>query len=369
VTISRCCVCSVCLVLIFCVSGCCAPESVSLPPDTPLPTTFVSPAPSGAPLLGSPTPTSTLKVSTSTPHPGRFRRVRITEQSVVGAYWSEDGQSVIYATSGERYGTIGRWWQYQVSVGERYPTEPPFNLNPEIWAQLEASYVEDAFVWFGGGISPSGARVVYNRLPLEHNYTPTPDEIYFPPYEAWTARLDGSDAGSLHSYCPYPVQAIWLDQERRILLVCSYEGGGGLSMASVGGSPPSDPLGGLAVSHWAALSPDETKLAFPDAFGTLHIAFLDSGEIRPVAQWGYRPNWSPDSRRLYYQHATEFADYLADIRVYDLDTGTDSLLKPWPSYEPVDALSVPTGGIFVVSPQENAAISADRGLWLVRWSP
>jgi hypothetical protein len=359
----------VCLVLVICLAGCCAPETVSLPSATLTSTTSVSLAPSDVPLPGSSTPPATLKVVTSTPHPGRFSTVRITEQPFVGAYWSEDGQSVIYATPGGHYGTTGRWWQYKVAAGERHPIEPPFNLNPEIWVQLEASYVEDAFVWFGGGISPSGARVVYNRLPPGYNHTPAPDDFSLPPYEAWTARLDGSDAGSLRSYCPYLVQAIWLDQERKVLLVCSYEGGGGVSMANVDGSPPADPLGGLTISHWAALSPDETKLAFPDAFGTLRIAFLDSGEIRPVAQWGYMPNWSPDSRRLYYQHATEFADYLADIRVYDLDTGTDALLQPWPPYEPVDTLSVPTGGIFVVSPQENAAISADRGLWLVRWSP
>jgi hypothetical protein len=369
-------VCCVCLALAICLAGCCAPEPVSLPSTAPLaaaevPTRIPSPTaiPSATPTLEVPTDTLVPSPTspTGTPHLGRFGTVRITEQPVVGVYWSADGQSVIYATSGERSGTVGKWWRYQVLADERYPIEPPFDLNPEIWVQLEASYVDDAFVWFGGGISPSGARVVYNRLPPGYNHTPAPDDFPLPPYEAWTAQSSGSDTTRLQS-CPYITQAIWLDRERKILLVCSYEGGGGISIVSVDGvSPPSDPLGGLTVSHWVTLSPDETKLAFPDAFGTLRIAFLDSGEIRQVAQWGYMPNWSSDSRRLYYQHAVEFTDRLADIRVYDLDTGTDTLLMPSPLHASGDTVSIPVG-TFAVSPLENSAVFRNGGLWLVRWS-
>jgi len=110
-------------------------------------------------------------------------------------------------------------------------------------------------------------------------------------------------------------------------------------------------------------------LAFPDAFGTLHIASLCSGEIQPIAQWGYMPNWSSDSRRLYYQHAVEFTDRLVDIHVYDLDTETGVMLMPSPLHASEDTVSIPTGGTFVVSPQEDAAIFENGGLWLVRWLP
>ncbi len=345
-------------------AGCAVPPS----PTLPLPTVVTAtPLPTSTPTDLS-TPGRQVTVSTVTPTPGKFKSVQITEQSVVGARWSEDGQSVVYATQGERLGTIKEWWQHEVATGERHPIQPPFELDPEIWAQLEASYVDDVFVWFGGGLSPSGARVVYSRLPPGYNHTPAPDDFSLPPYEAWTAQSDGSNAVRLQS-CPHIGQAIWLAQERKILLVCSYEGGGGVSIASVDGTPPVDPLEGLTVSHWVALSPDETMLAFPDAFGTLHIASLDDGEIQPVAQWGYMPNWSSDSRRLYYQHAVEFTDGLADVRVYDLDMGTDTLLMPSPLHASGDTVSVPTGWMFVVSPLEDAAVFENGGLWLVRWTP
>jgi len=150
----------VCLVLAVCLVGCYALEPVPSPSAvTPLPATFVSPVPSDVPLPTSPTPPSTLKVSTSTPPRRRFRTVRITEQSVAGAYWSEDGWSVIYATSGERYGMIGKWWRYEVSMGERHPVEPPFNLKPEIWAQLEASYIDDV-----GAYRTSGTEIASPRF-------------------------------------------------------------------------------------------------------------------------------------------------------------------------------------------------------------
>lgn len=324
-----------------------------------------------SPIATEPTPTLTRQPVMATPTAPYedIQVVRVTEQDkIAGMCWSDDGRSIIYATWGERREVIDEWWEYEVSAHERYPIKPPFDLDPQLWDQLEASHVDEAFIWFRGGLSPSGARVVYNRLPPGYNHTPAPDDFSLPPYEAWTARSDGSDAVRLQS-CPYISQAIWLDQERKILLSCSYEGGGGVSIANVDGSPPVDPLEGLTVSDWVALSPDETKLAFSDAFGTLHIAFLDSGETRSVRQWGYLPNWSPDSRRLYYQHLREFTDRFADIRVYDLDTGDDTLLLP-SSIHTSDStgVSIPVG-TFAVSPLENSAVFENRGLWLVTWSP
>lgn len=316
-----------------------------------------------------PKPTRQSVVATPTAPYDNIQVSQVTEQDkIAGVRWSDDGQSVVYATWGEHRGVIDEWWEYKISTRECYLVEPPFELDPQLWIQLAASHVDEVFTWFGGGLSPSGARVVYSRLPPAYNHIPAPDDFSLPPYEAWTAHSDGSDAVRLQS-CPNISQAIWLDQERKILLVCSYEGGGGVSIASIDGNPPVDPLEGLTLSHWVALSPDETKLAFPDAFGTLHIAFLDSGEIQAVAQWGYLPNWAIDSHRLYYQQKREFTDRFVDIRVYDLDTGTDTLLVPSSIHTSGSiGVSVPMG-TFAVSPLENSAVFENRGLWLVTWSP
>jgi hypothetical protein len=322
------------------------------------------------PLIATSTPTRARQSATATPTSmsGSIRVIKVTEKDrIAGVRWSSDGQSVVYATWAGHRGIVEEWWEYRVSTGEHHLTDPPFELDPQIWTQLEASYVDEAFIWFRGGLSPSGTQVVYNRLPPGGSYTPAPDEFDLPPYEAWTAESDGSNAVRLQN-CPHISQAIWLDQERKILLNCSYEGGAGVNIVDVDGSSSMDPLEGLTVSDWVALSPDGTKLAFSDAFGTLQIAFLDDGEIQPVAQWGYVPNWAPDSRRLYYQHLREFTDHFADIRVYDLDTGTDTLLIS-SSIHASDGkeVSIPVG-TFIVSPLENAAAFEFRGLWLVTWS-
>lgn len=319
----------------------------------------------------TPTPTAQPVMTTPTSASGDIRVMPITEQSkIAGARWSEDGRSMVYATWGEHRGVIEGWWEYEVSTGERHHIQPPFDLNLQVWTQLEASYVNETFIWFEGGLSPSGTRIVYNRLPLGHTYTPTPDEIYIAPYEIWTARSDGSDAVRLQS-CYHIGWAIWLDQERKVIFSCGYEGPHDIGMASVDGNSFVDltaVFGGLCTSHQMALSPDETKLAFPDSLGTLQIASLDDGEVQPIARWGYMPNWSPDSRRLYYQHLEEFEDHFADVRVYDLDSGADTLLIP-SSKHTADGrgVSIPVG-TFVVSPLENAAIFENRGLWLVMWS-
>ena len=360
---------TLCFVLVACSGGWKSiPAIVS--PDFSLESTDnfddINPEPTA--VRPTPTPTRQPAVTTAAPTLDKFRTKQITEQPVAGAYWSEDGQSVVYATWGEHQGIIKDWWKYDTSTGNYYLIQPPFDLNSQIWERLAASYVNETFIWFGGGLSPSGARVVYNHLPPGYSSTPDPDDFSLRSCEVWTARSDGSEAIKLQD-CPGIIQAIWFDHERKVLLSCSYEGAAEVSVANVDGSSHSLLLGGLSVSHQIALSPDEKKLAFPDTLGTLGIAFIDGGEIRQISRWGYMPNWSPDSRRLYYQHLEKFGDYFAEIRVYDLDSGTDTLLIPSPEYtSDGTGVSIPVG-IFAVSPLENAAVFENRGLWLVTWFP
>lgn len=377
-TIPRCGFCFICLVATGLALVACSEVSSGTPAVSPLepprlePTENLDDATLEPTTVGSiPTPTGQPVAATVIPVSGEIRVVQITEQSkIAGARWSRDGQSVVYATWQEHRGIVGEWWEYEVSTGERHPIQPPFDLNPQIWTQLEASYVDETFIWFEGGLSPSSTRVVYNRLPPGHTYTPAPNEIYLPPYEIWTARSDGSDALRL-DYCYHIGQVIWLDQEEKVIFSCGYEGAEDIIMANVDGSSKVDltaVFGGLGLSHRMALSPDETKLAFPDSIGRLQIASLDGSEVRPIARWGYMPNWSPDSRRLYYQKADRYTGPV-DIHVYDLDTGTDTKLVSSPILAPGGTeISIPIG--IVVSPLENAGVFHQfQGLWLVTWSP
>ncbi len=370
--------CFVCLIAISLALVACSGAAHGTPTVSPLESPRPEPSDSLdditlEPAVVEPTSTPTAQPVTTTPTstPGDIRVIPITESKIAGAHWSEDGQSVVYATWEEHRGVIEAWWEYDIPTGECRAIQPPFDLDLQVWVQLEATYIDETFIWFEGGLSPTGTRIVYNRLPLGHTYTPAPDEIYIAPYEIWTARSDGTDAVRLQS-CYHIGQAIWLDQERKVIFSCGYEGPHDIHMASVDGSSHeylSAVFGGLGLSHQMALSPDETKLAFPDALGTLQIASLDGSEVRPIARWGYMPNWSPDSRRLYYQHLEEFDDHFVDIRVYDLDTGGDTLLIPSPKHASGGTgVSIPVG-TFVVSPLENAAVFKSQGLWLVMWSP
>lgn len=298
---------------------------------------------------------------------------RITEQShIIGVRWSEDGQSLVYVT-GQGGNTAGDWWEYEVSSGEVHAAQPPFELDPELWVELEAQPVDMGMLWFRGALSPSGAWVAYNRLPVGHTYTPAPNEFYLPPYEIWTARSDGSQASRI-GRCYRAGQIVWFDQERRIIFDCGYEGPPDIVMANVDGSSAEylndvTAFRGSLGFGWMALSPGETKLAITDASGMLQIVPLDGSEVQAIARWGSVSNWSSDNRRLYYlQGKDDFFDQ-PEFYVYDVDTRTSTKLFSSPLRTSDGVLiEIPTG--VAVSPLENAAVFHQfQGLWLVTWSP
>jgi len=298
--------------------------------------------------------------------PSEARNVTVipitTNNKIAGVRWSEDGQSVLYATWRDQREKIDGWWKYEIETGNHYRVSPPLAIDLEVLTPLEASYKNDAFMWFGGGISPGGKYLVYNRLPQDHTYTPTPDELYIPPMEMWIANSDGSQARKLRP-CYSIGWVIWLEQESRLIFSCGYEGAHDIGMINVDGSSYVDltaKFDGASASFPMALSPDGTTLAFPDALGGLQIAEIGSGEVRSVARWGQRPNWSADSRRLYYQYQEDFDASAPDIHIYDLTSATDNVFIPATiRTRPMDA--------FTMSPLENAAVFEDQGLWLMTW--
>lgn len=343
-------------------------ELATVQPD-PTPTkhltiTTISPIPILESTIVQPSPTLSKQstMTTVSPVSGDIEKLQITSQGIAGVYWSADGQAIIYATWREQREVVEAWWKYELATGKQSLIQAPFNLDLGIWEQLEASFINEESIWFEGGISPSGTYIVYNRLPIDHTYTPMPNEIYIPPLEVWIANLDDGEARKL-GRCYRVDQVFWLAQEQQIIFSCGYEGPLDISMVNVDGSNfinLSTVFGGLGLSHKMALSPDETKLAVPDALGTLRVATLDGSEIQVIAKWGYMPNWSIDSRRLYYQRFEEFGDPSVDICVYDLSAGTNKVLISAKYGIPLST--------FAVSPQENAAVFVNRGLWLMTWS-
>lgn len=313
----------------------------------------------------SPQPPATVTESL-TAHPATFTSdiVRILEgRNIVGARWTTDGLYVQYVTR------EGEWWEYELATAAYRTTPPPFELDPQLWDQLEARRDDIGFVWLYGGLSPSGVYVAYNRIPFDYSYTPAPDEFYLIPYEIWIARSDGNNARSL-GLCGTTSQVIWFEQEDRIIIDCGGEGPADIVMSAVDRSShiSLSSLTGISLSGRMALSPDETKLAITAEPETVIILTLDNNETQVVTDRGYVSGWSPDGQRLYYLR-TEKSWGFYDLYVYDLASGTDTKLLSSPLYA-ADGTTVPIPLWVEVSPLENAIVfSINSGVWLVTWQP
>ena len=197
--------------------------------------TLVSPGSGPAKTRQPLTPTRQSPTLASTCRPSdEVRLVQITEESVDHAYWSENGQSVIYGTGYDEGGRkIRTWREYNVEQDDLHQVAPPSDMDDQVLEQLEAKRRVQ--------ISPRGEYVLYMRIsPGYENYTPGPDEgPWGPPVEVWAARSDGSQAWKL--YGPYGGcrtlgDAVWFDGERQVIFDCGYEGPPTVLIAQVDGS-------------------------------------------------------------------------------------------------------------------------------------
>ncbi len=285
--------------------------------------TSISPA--GLPPVASPTSTTLPATPTPTPPTTTPTLTRISYgASITGLRWSEDGAAVHYATRD------GAWWAYDLATDTLDTIPAPFDRDSQLWERLQAEPPPESLLWFGGGISPSGRYVVYRRLPPDHNYTPTPNEFYLPPYEIWVAQSDGSNARSLRDcWSIFPV--IWLDQERQIIFGCGQAGAADVRWMTVQGqserSPATAYLNGLSLSGRMALSPDESRLAVTAEPEEVKILHLNSGETEFVSR-GYVSGWSPDGQRLYYQKFAEDSWDTLGLHFYDLESGLKKRVLP-----------------------------------------
>jgi len=313
--------------------------------------------------IGQPADTTEFAIASSD-----IRLVKITDQgNISDVHWSKNGQSVVYTTYifDDQGVQVKGWYEYEVTCEKLCSIDPPFALDHQVWEQLEATRP--------GAVSPSGTRVLYIRP--SPTCTPAPGE-FVPLVEIWAAQADGSNAlrlGGPGRACQTIGQVIWFDQERKMIFDCGYEGPPDIiiasmderSLVSLSAVTAFDGLLGGGM----ALSPDEMKLALTDASGVLQVVSLDSGEVQSIARWGYAPNWSPDSRRLYYLQGQEEFTRFGNVHIYDLDTGTNAEFLVSPIHAP-DGTDINIAvDKFVVSPLENAAVFQSRGLWLVTWFP
>lgn len=359
------------LLIIWGASGCLAISGttpVVEPPKHSPESTHVIPT---APNLGvTPTP---IIASTMTPliPPTNLQLVQVTDSFTAGVFWAENGQTLIYA-SREQPGQEWTWWQYEIATGEQHPTVAPFQITPQLWKELEFyEHKENFAVWDRDKFSPSGTYILYTRLPSD--YTHKPGDFSLPPYEAWIARTDGSQAVLVQSNCRV-IQALWRNQETQVIFTCSVEGGwADIWLAEVDGSNTyslsSVVFGGQYNNDWMALSPNETKLAFVDNLFHVRIAALDGSEnigVEAPCEFTFRPNWSTDGQRIYFkcQGLSRRDD---GVYVYDLRKGTITRFIALPLV--LDDGREADMAEMIISPCETGAVFISRGLWLITWMP
>jgi len=284
--------------------------------------------------------------------------------SLATVYWTEDGQSVVYALQRlvwPRYELEMQWYKYETASGTACPTGPHYTSDRQILERLHAERP--------GWISPSGKRVIYARVSPDEPYTPTPQGLDLPPIEIWTAKPDGTDAFRLygpHPGCRNLGPTIWSAQETEVFFHCGYEGSDLLVMVTVDRKPVVHySILAAAGFGWAALSPDRTRLAFTDINGILRVDAVNSSEDQ-ILGLGRMPNWSSDSRSLYYLKVEQETYSLVGIFVADLESGMDAALFDWSGYFPDKE---PTIGYFAVSPTGNKVVLELEDLWLLMWSP
>jgi Tol biopolymer transport system component len=103
--------------------------------------------------------------------------------------------------------------------------------------------------------------------------------------------------------------------------------------------------------------------------GKLQVVPLDGRDVQHVARFGFSPNWSLDSQRVYYMRTEKEWGDSADVYMYDLNMGTDTKILSSPLCTSDGTELHMWQFPLALSPFENAAaIFASGSLWLVAWS-
>lgn len=267
----------------------------------------------GGPPTPSPTPSGTTEVA---------QGVVLAQVDRFG--WTEDGR-VFYSVRAED----GPQWSVHdplTGVTEPWPSPDP---SPEVMGRLSeggATQVLQAIV------SPSGARILYTRLPDGYvrptSDPPIPD--YYPPAELWLAAGDGNGrtkleedfAGQCGDLKP---EAAWLGGESLVIGECSPYLGLPSSFVADLVLEDADPLffyqpdgveqmlpGQIAISHdgqWLVMvdipRTDLWRIPVADLFQRVGSA-LAANERLAAEGVMLSPQWSPDDRWLYFWHTAAF---------------------------------------------------------------
>lgn len=292
---------------------------------------------------------------------------QITTSGVSSVSWSDTGKLIYYATGGRVNSTLDIvTYDVTTHLTMSVPLSPAFGLGIPQRVDIDDFIGYDDYPEILGYISPSGRFVIFSVTFGNPSPAPaSPDP--FARTEVWVADLSSHQRTKvLERFLGDIHQAIWFDNENRVIFDFGYEGGANLYIAKVrdGTVVPleeaSDFEGGTE-QLWA-VSPDGKTLAIIGRELTLWLVSLESGESITIEKYVRTPVWAANSKLLYYWWGPSF-DAIETLHAYDLVSGDISTIIDRARL--ADIFRDLPGSNFAVSPSGNRFAFWGGWLWLV----
>ncbi len=193
---------------------------------------------------------------------------------------------------------------YLLDLGNGASTRVEIAL-PTTARELKPVTVDAAKFISGGGLSPTGDRVLLNARG-----------------DIWTVPIDGGSTQDLSKTSGiFERDPVWSPDGRWIAYSSDATGEYELYVTAPDASATRQLTHtGAGFKYRPVWSPDSARIAFVDQTNTVYVHTTDTGETRRIDtdEWGSQPQvtWSPDSARLAYDKAGE--NTRRSIWVYEL---------------------------------------------------
>lgn len=291
-------------------------------------------------------------------------------RSVQWASWSENEDLVYYAFSQRESGKSLTWAAYDIANQVTSIISSPLKYDPGVWQRLNVPDLVDSVGYpeLRGYVSPSGKHVIYTVV--YGNPGPGPMSTPYPSArtEIWISDSNGRNKTKLFSrYIGHISQAVWFENETKVIFDFGYEGGISLDIADVRTGkliPLPEASGFRGTEQKWAVSPDGTTLAVIDFSYQLLLISLKDEKTRVIEKNVVYPYWSKDSKTLYYWWGPSFMD-TGTLRAYDVISESVSTLVPQSSFARAFNTSSSLAGDFAISSSGDKILLWGGDLWLV----
>jgi len=186
---------------------------------------------------------------------GTPTEIRIEQEKQINRiFWVPDSRKIAYIAGNEL-------WTMDIKTKKEMKI-----------ARLEVSYIE---------VSPNGKDVAYNTSDDKGQKVEVADLITGRKWVLGEGKIDG---------------LFWFAGGEKIMIKFLTEGYYTYTMKT--NKDGSEKV--IFDSKYKVLSPDGKKIAYVDRYPQLWLMDLETGEKKMLTQWGLRPSWSPDGKKILY---------------------------------------------------------------------